>query len=36
MFRSTTLAEVPDVRLTPFIEGADGPLPGATEETSTS
>ena len=23
LFRSTTLAEVPDVRLTPFIEGAD-------------
>jgi Rrf2 family iron-sulfur cluster assembly transcriptional regulator len=28
-FRNTTLAEVPDVRLTPFIEDADGPLPNA-------
>jgi len=27
MFRDTSLAEVPDVRLTPFIEEADGPVP---------
>lgn len=27
MFRDTTLAEVPDVRLTPFIEGTDTSLP---------
>lgn len=32
MFRSTTLAEVPDVRLTPLIDGTDDPLPGAAEE----
>lgn len=31
-FRTTTLAEVPDVRLTPFIEGADDRLPGVSEE----
>jgi Rrf2 family protein len=31
MFRSTTLAEVPDVRLTPFIDGADDPVPDVQE-----
>jgi Rrf2 family protein len=33
-FRTTTLAEVPDVRLTPFIEDADGPVRGVSGEAS--
>jgi Rrf2 family protein len=30
-FRETTLAEVPDVRLTPFVEGTDAPVSGGAE-----
>jgi len=32
--RNTTLAEVPDVRLTPFIDGTDDPVPDVSEGTS--
>jgi len=34
MFRSTTLAEVPDVRLTPFIDGTDDPVPDVSDGAS--